>query len=257
MAVPGILGHTVIRAVDGLQFAGRNTLCAYRGGVTAAIVAPMGSGFLQGIRTAFSAGAPNALAYGAILQSKTALHISIHSEMRASVSTQIAALRNMVAQQARGVVSRPVRSRWSSRATLLLLNPNSKRRLPRLCIRRSRARRRHTTSFARSAPQASVSSSHPRARIPNPGTIAALFPALPCRGMTVLRHGVNVALGVQSEYGALRARLGRAGRRRRSRRPTSTRRSGSRVIYHGGGFFDLESKVLGVVSGRRAVVDLF
>ncbi|KAJ7452273.1 hypothetical protein FB451DRAFT_1050925 [Mycena latifolia] len=29
------------------------------------------------------------------------------------------------------------------------------------------------------------------------------------------------------------------------------------VIYQGGGSFDLESKVLGVVSARRAVLDLF
>lgn len=29
------------------------------------------------------------------------------------------------------------------------------------------------------------------------------------------------------------------------------------VVLQGGGMFDFESKVLGVVSGRRAVVDLF
>ncbi|KAJ7448169.1 hypothetical protein FB451DRAFT_1533398 [Mycena latifolia] len=89
MAVPSILCDTVVRAVDGLQY-------AYRAGITTAVVSPIGSGFLQGIGTTFSTGAPNTLAYGAILQSETALHISIHSEMRASVNTQIAALRNML-----------------------------------------------------------------------------------------------------------------------------------------------------------------
>jgi hypothetical protein len=69
---------------------------AYRGGVTTAFVAPMGHGFLQGIGTAFSTGAPNALGRGAIVQAETALHISVSSEMRASVSTQIAALRSML-----------------------------------------------------------------------------------------------------------------------------------------------------------------
>ncbi|KAJ7448133.1 hypothetical protein FB451DRAFT_1533324 [Mycena latifolia] len=113
MAVPGILGDTVILAVYGLQFAGRNTLCVFLAPVRSSqsltyrsqdthtagallrltVGAPLDSEFLQGISTALSAG--YALADGAIL-SETALRISIHSEMRASVSTQIAARRNIL-----------------------------------------------------------------------------------------------------------------------------------------------------------------
>ncbi|KAJ6522178.1 hypothetical protein DFH09DRAFT_1191798 [Mycena vulgaris] len=84
MVVPSILGDSVVRAVDGLQFGGRNTLYAYRAGVTTAVVAPMGNGFLQGVATAFDVGAPNALAAGAIVQEETSLHISLHSGMLAS-----------------------------------------------------------------------------------------------------------------------------------------------------------------------------
>jgi hypothetical protein len=56
----------------------------------------MGYGFMRGVGTAFSTGASNALANGAIVQTETALHISVNSEMDASVSTQIAALRNLL-----------------------------------------------------------------------------------------------------------------------------------------------------------------
>jgi hypothetical protein len=69
---------------------------AYRNGVTTAITAPSGDGFLQGVSTAFSAGSPNALARGAIIQQETALHITISLSLAPSVSTQIAALRSQL-----------------------------------------------------------------------------------------------------------------------------------------------------------------
>ncbi|KAJ6497928.1 hypothetical protein DFH09DRAFT_1336809 [Mycena vulgaris] len=78
MRAPSILGDTVVRAVDELQFGGRNTLYAYRGGVTTGVVAPMASGFvpggivqgvfLQGVAAAFDVGAANAHALGAGIQ---------------------------------------------------------------------------------------------------------------------------------------------------------------------------------------------
>jgi hypothetical protein len=69
---------------------------AYRNGVTTAITAPSGNGFLQGVSTAFSAGSPNALARGAVVQDETALHITISLSLVPSVSTQIAALRSQL-----------------------------------------------------------------------------------------------------------------------------------------------------------------
>ena len=69
---------------------------AYRNGVTTAITAPKGNGFLQGISAAFSAGSLNALARGAIVQDETALHVTISHSLKSSVSTQIAALRSQL-----------------------------------------------------------------------------------------------------------------------------------------------------------------
>lgn len=114
-SVPAIVGGTnaIIRAVDGLAFNGRNLLyvsivgrlptlgsitsrLAYRNGVTRAITAPSGSGFIQGLSTAFFPGAENALDHRAILQEETALHVTVSHSVKASISTQIAALRQLL-----------------------------------------------------------------------------------------------------------------------------------------------------------------
>lgn len=86
--------QVIVRAVDGLQFAGRDALLAYRAGVSRAITAPSHSGFLGGLGVEFSLGARHKLEKGAIHQDVTALHLSIvHGTTQPSVSTQIAALR--------------------------------------------------------------------------------------------------------------------------------------------------------------------
>ncbi|KZV63157.1 carbohydrate esterase family 9 protein [Peniophora sp. CONT] len=93
--VPAAAGgnDALVRAVDGLQFGGRDELIAYRSGVTRAVVAPMSAGFLKGLGVSFSLGAPHKLAPGALVQSVTALHVQIAHVGAPSVSTQIAALR--------------------------------------------------------------------------------------------------------------------------------------------------------------------
>ncbi|KAF9488505.1 hypothetical protein BDN71DRAFT_1485080 [Pleurotus eryngii] len=100
-AIPPLLGgplETFVHAEDGLQFGGRNTLLACRGGITQAIVAPVGSRFGFGSATAFSTAASNALRQGAVIQNTTALHMSITHQNDISVSTQIAALRRCLLQ---------------------------------------------------------------------------------------------------------------------------------------------------------------
>ncbi|KAF9053390.1 hypothetical protein BJ165DRAFT_1447326 [Panaeolus papilionaceus] len=95
--VSSLLGDDgIVRAVDGLQFEGRNALLAYKYGVTAGVSAPVGSSLIQGLGTAFSLGAPHKLAKGAIVQTETALHISFDMSRSASVSTQVAALRYLL-----------------------------------------------------------------------------------------------------------------------------------------------------------------
>ena len=106
----------VIRAVDGLAFMGRDTLwvmslstaqpllttelgiyrLAYRAGVTAAISAPVSHSFLAGLSVAFSTGANHKLEHGAVVRSVTALHVHVGPGQKASVSTQIATLRQLL-----------------------------------------------------------------------------------------------------------------------------------------------------------------
>ncbi|THH28656.1 hypothetical protein EUX98_g5538 [Antrodiella citrinella] len=96
--IPSIVGgdKALIRAVDGLQYGGRDTLYAYRAGVTTGIVAPTHYGFYGGLSTSFSTGALHKLAEGAVLQEVTALHVSVRHFGSPSVSSQIGALRRLL-----------------------------------------------------------------------------------------------------------------------------------------------------------------
>jgi hypothetical protein len=87
---------------------------AYRNGVTTAITAPSGRGFLQGLSAAFDAGSPNKVARGAIVQEETALHITISFSLTPSVSTQIAALRSQLFQSSLTPWVRVRKVRYSS-----------------------------------------------------------------------------------------------------------------------------------------------
>ncbi|KAJ7448117.1 hypothetical protein FB451DRAFT_1533305 [Mycena latifolia] len=199
-AVPSTLGDTVVHAVDGLQ-----TLYAYRGGVTTAVVARTGSGFLQAIRTTT---APNALANGAILQSTTALHISVHSEMDASVSTQIAALRHMLFSSS---VAGP-RSRVKAGEMPLVIKVHNADILATLLLLKAEfeastsaydVRGRDGGAPPRCPDRRRGRQCDPRARASvSAGTTASFFPALSATVTTLLQHGVTLALGVQSEYAA-------------------------------------------------------
>ncbi|TCD63037.1 hypothetical protein EIP91_006073 [Steccherinum ochraceum] len=97
--VPSIVGgdKALIRAVDGLQYGGRDTLLAYRSGVTSGIVAPTHYAFYGGLSTSFSTGALHKLSDGAVLQEVNALHVSVrHFGSAPSVSSQIGALRRLL-----------------------------------------------------------------------------------------------------------------------------------------------------------------
>ncbi|KZS89718.1 hypothetical protein SISNIDRAFT_479686 [Sistotremastrum niveocremeum HHB9708] len=93
--VPEVLGGRMVRALDGLQFGGRNTLLAYRGGVTTAISSPSGS-FLRGVSVAFNTGADHALEGGAIVKEGVAVHVGLSMRYSASVSSQIGALKQLL-----------------------------------------------------------------------------------------------------------------------------------------------------------------
>ncbi|KAJ7105170.1 hypothetical protein C8R44DRAFT_715403 [Mycena epipterygia] len=291
MQVPSILGDTVVRAVDGLQFGGRNTLYAYHGGVTTAIVAPMGGGFLRGMSTAFSTGASNALAKGAIVQAETAFHIAVNSEMRASVSTQIAALRHMLFSSSAAGPWRRVKNgeiplvvtvhNADIMATLLHLKSEfESAQHSRLRMTFAGATEAHLLAAEIGAADVSVVLA-PARPYPETWDYRRVLPGPPLSQntsvMTLLEHGVKVALGVKSDYDARNARFELAwaaldadgaidyatafalsSTNMDTALGLDADNAGEElVVFQGGGMFDFESKVLGVVSGRRAVVDLF
>ncbi|KAF8750694.1 Carbohydrate esterase family 9 protein [Rhizoctonia solani] len=96
--VPKVAGgdDLVVRAIDGLSFAGRDTLLAHRAGVTTAVSAPVSSGLFSGASVAFRTGASHKLEDGAIVNSAPALHLTVGHGSSVSVSTQIATLRRLL-----------------------------------------------------------------------------------------------------------------------------------------------------------------
>ncbi|KAG8730747.1 hypothetical protein FRC11_005897, partial [Ceratobasidium sp. 423] len=96
--VPEVAGgdDLVVRAVDGLSFAGRDTLLAHRAGVTTAVSAPVSRGLFSGASVAFRTGAGHKLEDGAIVNSAPALHLTVRHGSGVSVSTQIATLRRLL-----------------------------------------------------------------------------------------------------------------------------------------------------------------
>ncbi|KAJ6614998.1 hypothetical protein B0H10DRAFT_2164961 [Mycena sp. CBHHK59/15] len=265
MRVPSILGHSVIRAVDGLRFGDRNSLYAYRSGVTTAVVAPMGNGFLRGVATAFDLGSNNSMAKGAIVQEETSLHISLHSQMQASVSTQMAALRKLLSEEGatgpwlRGEIPLVISVHNSDiMASLLRLKSEydavSDHRL-RLTF--SGAIEAHLLAKEIGAAGVSVILSPAR---PYPGTwdTRRILPGPPLSRdtatTTLLKQNVNVALGANADYDARNARFEIAWAL--GLQP-SAKEMGDIVIFQGGGAFDLESKVVGVPSSRGEAVNLF
>ncbi|KAJ7660376.1 hypothetical protein DFH06DRAFT_1089703 [Mycena polygramma] len=292
-SVPRILGDTVVRAAAGLQFGGRNTLYAYRAGVTTAVVAPMGRGFLRGLATAFATGARNALEEGAVVQAETALHVAVNSEMVASVSTQIAALRNLLfTKQDDGPWARVQRGEIP-----LVVTVHNADIMATLLVLKSKFDAGHSNALRMTfagATEAHLIASHigaagisvilaPARPYPETWDYRRVLPGPPLSRktsvMTLLEHGVNVALGVTSDYDARNARFEVAWAALDANGaldyPTAMALATTNlatalgldsagfdqgeelVVLEGGGMFDLESKVVGVVSGQRRLVDLF
>ncbi|KAF4615672.1 hypothetical protein D9613_012510 [Agrocybe pediades] len=281
----------VVKAVDGLMFEGRNTLLAYRGGVTTAVTAPVGNGFLQGISAAFSVGAPHALERGAVVQEETALHITISHLLSASVSTQIAALRKLLldgegrwATVRKGKMHLVISVESADiMSTLIHLKKEVEDETgDELKMTFSGATEAHLLANQIANAGVSVILTSPR---PFPGTwdqrrILAGPPLTKDTSITTLLDaGVNVAIGVVDEYAARNLRFDLAWIALDSNGTISQNQAfalattnlhkalglsaRSRVVvpdlvlYSGGGALDFGSKVVGVASAARGVVEIF
>ncbi|KAG1742005.1 hypothetical protein EDB19DRAFT_1703499 [Suillus lakei] len=287
--LPAVLGDTVMRAQDGLMFGGQNLLLAYRGGVTTAITAPSGT-FLQGISTAFSPGAAHARVENASIVDEVALHVAVSMSSRIGVSTQVAALRNMLFGEGGDEVLRSVRKGKTTlvvdvenadiMATLLRLKDEYEVHSGReLRMTFAGAIEAHLLAYeiAKTGVSVIVMQSKPypstweqrRILAGPPITQESLVTAL-------LKAGVNVAIGVVDEHNVRNTRFevgwslltsnGTIDRTTALALATTNLETAlgvqrempqDLVAYRGGDVFDFEAKVVGVISETLGRTDLF
>ncbi|KZV83698.1 hypothetical protein EXIGLDRAFT_728044 [Exidia glandulosa HHB12029] len=96
-SLPALTGKgALVKASDGLVFGTRDSLLAYRSGVTRAITAPESQSVISGLSAAVSLGAAHRLESGAIPQRVVSLNVKLGRGGGASVSTQIGILRNLL-----------------------------------------------------------------------------------------------------------------------------------------------------------------
>ncbi|KAH7922182.1 hypothetical protein BV22DRAFT_1114028 [Leucogyrophana mollusca] len=282
---PPMIGDTIIRAVDGLQFGGRNTLLAYRGGVTTAVSAPTGS-FLQGISTAFAVGAPNALQH-AIVKSDAALHVAIGHGGSASVSTQIAALRGLLFGTGGDEILQRVRN-GSAPLVVAVESADIMSTLLRLkatypgalALTFAGAAEAHLIAdeIAQAGVSVVVTSNKPYPWTWDQRRILA-GPPITEEGLVarLLRAGVNVGVGVVDEYNARNTRFevawtalesnGRIDKATALALATTNlekalglspeRMPNDLIAYQGGDVFGFESKVVAVMSEQMGRTDVF
>ncbi|KAG2130176.1 uncharacterized protein EDB93DRAFT_1323346 [Suillus bovinus] len=292
--LPAILGDTIMRAQDGLMFGGQNLLLAYRGGVTTAITAPSGA-FLQGVSTAFSPGAAHASVENASVIDEVALHVGISMSSRISVSTQIAALRNMLFGEGGDEVLRSVRKvgLLIKGKTTLVVDVESADIMATLLRLKdeyeTHSGRELRMTFAGATEAHLLASEIKRAGVSVIVTQSKPFPSnweqrriLAGPPITqeslvskLLKAGVNVAIGVIDEYNARNTRFeagwflasnGLIDRTTALALATTNLEKAlgvqrempqDLVAYRGGDVFEFEAKVVGVISETLGRTDLF
>ncbi|KAI0748925.1 composite domain of metallo-dependent hydrolase [Fomes fomentarius] len=292
--IPEIAGGSgaLIRAADGLLFSTRDALLAYRSGVTTGIVAPQTSGFLAGLNTAFSTGARHKLTEGALVQEAGAVHVAIHQVGSPSVSTQIAALRNLLLGETRGDVKE-----WFGRIKAgevpLVIETSSADIISSIIALKAEVERKLSTSLkvtiigaaeahilAKELGEANIGVILSPARpFPNSWEERRILPGPPLSGETslsvFLRHNVTVGLGIVESWDARNARFDAAWAALELNGEISKADALALVSANvekllgvetdglqsdlvatvGGDLLDF-SKVIGVISPRRGVVDL-
>ncbi|KAI5891592.1 composite domain of metallo-dependent hydrolase [Schizophyllum commune H4-8] len=286
----------VVRAVDGLMFGTRNAWLAYRSGVTDAITAPESSTLIAGFSVAFSTGAEGKLEKGAIVKDAVALHVRISMSGSTSVSTQIAALRKLLlppagkrndfaASVVQGTMPLVVHADNADViATLIALKREVEHAIrAHLKMTIIGGAEAHLLAPELARANVGVIVISPRA-FPYSWEKRRILPGPPLTNDTniirLLEAGVTVGIGPQGISGdqlgewAVRnlrfdtawAALESGGRITQTqalamattniRQLLGVKGSGDLVATRGGGILDLESKVVGVLSSSRGVVDL-
>ncbi|KAI9569587.1 composite domain of metallo-dependent hydrolase [Boletus coccyginus] len=281
--VPNVLaGHEVMLAVDGLQFAGRDTLLAYHAGVTSAITPPTSSGLVAGLSTAFSTGAAHALEDGAVIQDIAALHVNIGHSGSPSVSSKITALRHLLLDAAGGTPF----DRVAKGDIPLVVEAQSADIIASLIKLKKEltvAGAAEAHLLAKNLGEANVGVIvTPSRPFPETWEKQRILPGPPLTQdsaiTTLLGHDVKVGIGIIEQWSARNTRFDAAwaalesnGRISKSEalalastnleellgvQPAASL-SGDLVATLGGSILDLEAKVVGIISSRRRSVEWF
>ncbi|KAE9387106.1 hypothetical protein BT96DRAFT_1025981 [Gymnopus androsaceus JB14] len=294
--VPSILGgdEAVIRAVDGLLFSTRDALLAYRSGVTAGVTAPSSSGFLAGLSTAFNTGSSHKLIEGAVLQDDVALHVAISLSSPVSVSTQIATLRKLLLGDANGDLGSQFTKVVEGKIPLIISVDNTDIMASLIQLK---AEVESTSGSAIQMTFSGASEAHllakeigvagvgvivsPARPFPSTWEMRRILPGPPLTQnsaiSTLLANNVTVGVGVDGAWAARNTRFdvswaaleadGEISKAEAIALASSNLekllglKSGTvtsdLVATTGGTVLDFESKVVGIVSAKRGVVDLF
>ncbi|KAH9935457.1 composite domain of metallo-dependent hydrolase [Fomitopsis serialis] len=254
--IPKIIGgnSAVVAAVDGLQFGTRDALLAYRAGVTTAIAAPQSYGFLSGLTTA--------------------LHIGIHYGAGPSVSTQIAALRALLRTEVKRPLGNLVEKVKKGEMTLVVDTGREH-------IKMTFAGASEAHLLAKEIGEAGIGVLITRPR-PFPGTWEQrrIMPGLPLsetNAITALTgNNVTVGIGIEEAWQARNTRWDASWAALESGGEISKAEAlalasvhvekvlgvevddieSDLIATHGGDPLQLSSKVVGIISPRRGVVDL-
>ncbi|RDX49485.1 composite domain of metallo-dependent hydrolase [Lentinus brumalis] len=284
----------LIRAADGLIFGTRDALLAYRSGVTAGVVAPQTGGFLAGLNAAFLTGARHKLEDGAIIQETGAVHVAVHPVGSPSVSTQIAALRHLLLGKTAGDVEVWF-ERVKAGEVPLVIAAASADIIATLITLKAEAEAKLKTSLkftiiggaeahilAKELGDANIGVILSPARpFPNSWEERRILPGPPLTEKsavsTLLDHNVTVGLGIASEgWDARNARFDVAWAALDANGEISKTDAlalasvnlekllgikthsvqGDLIATSGGDLLEFSSKVVGVISPRRGVVDM-
>ncbi|TFK75380.1 carbohydrate esterase family 9 protein [Pluteus cervinus] len=288
--VPDILGEgSVIKAVDGLHFSGRDQLLAYRTGVTTAVTAPQGAGFLSGLSVAFDTGSEHGLVDGAIVQEVVALHVNFASNTP-SISTRIAALRRLLTTSTPGELgvafekvsqgSLPLVVEVHSAdviASLIRLKSEVEE-ISGLAIRLTFLGASEAHLLAKEIGEARIGVILNPAR-PYPGSWQSrrILPGPPLTKLgavgTLLEHNVIVGLGIEEQWSARNLRfdvgwaaLDAGGRLSKAKalalasvnleQLLGVESQANYVATQGGSILDFQGKVVGIISQRKGAVEL-
>ncbi|KAF9241521.1 hypothetical protein BU15DRAFT_87115 [Melanogaster broomeanus] len=291
--IPSLLsGSEVMKAVDGLQFAGRDTLLAYRAGVTSAITAPTSRGLISGLSTAFSTGAAHGLEEGAVVQDIAALHVNIGHSRSGSVSTQIAALRHLLLDSAsgtpfdlvaKGEIPLVVQAQNADIIASLIKLKKEVEANAKTALRLTVTGAAESHLLARELGEANVGVIvTPSRPFPDSWELKRILAGPPLTKestiTTLMAYNVTVGIGITESWSARNTRLDVAWAALESDGVISKSEalalastnlekllgvkpgaslSGDLVATRGGSALDLDAKVVGIISSRRGSVEWF